>query len=127
MTGQDNGVPGLGTLTSRMAKTACGLLENRGELLLLELQEERARLIEVLVWGLGLLFLAVMTIGALTATVILIFPPEYRIYAAGGFTLLYLAGCVLAIITLKKLLKQAVLPSTMSEFRKDKVLMETFE
>src|SRR3954468_9029697 len=111
MTDHDNGTPGLSKLSSRIAKTACGLLENRGELLLLELQEERVRLIEVLIWALALLFLAVMTIGVLTATIIFLFPSDYRVYAAGGFTLLYLVGCVVAMISLKKLLKRALFPS----------------
>jgi uncharacterized membrane protein YqjE len=127
MTDTDNGAPGLGTLSSRIAKTACGLFENRSELLLLELQEERARLIETLIWGIGLLFMAMMALVVLTGAVILLFPQEYRIYAAGAFALLYLIGAVVALMTLKRLLSRAFFPSTMSEIRKDKELMDTLE
>jgi len=69
----------------------------------------------------------VMTAGVFTATIIFLFPPDYRVYAAAGFTLLYLAGCVVAAMNLKKLLNRALFPSTLSEFRKDKILLETLE
>src|SRR5437588_6298050 len=98
--------PGIPGLLRKVGLTALGALENRGELLALELQEEKARLLELLVWALGLLFLAIMATLALTATIIFLFPLEAWRYVAAGFTVLYLAAAGFAFFTVRKLLKR---------------------
>jgi len=92
MSDNNNETTGLGTLINRLGRTAMGALENRGELLAIEWQEEKAHLIQLVVLAVSLLFLGMLGMLALSATIIFLFPPEYRIYAAAGFTVLYLAG-----------------------------------
>src|SRR5262245_9611386 len=92
---------GLGTLLNRLGRTTIGALENRAELLAIEWQEEKAHLIRLVVLAVGLLFLGMLAMLALSATVIFLFPPEYRIYAAAGFTVLYLAGAVAVFLNMK--------------------------
>ena len=51
MTETGNHSPGIASLAGRFTRTALGLLRNRSELLVLEWQEEKARVLEVLVLG----------------------------------------------------------------------------
>src|SRR5258707_1090535 len=96
MDGNNHEAPGLAALAKKAARTALGALGNRGELLAVELQEEKARLLELMIWGVAILFFGMMTAIFLTAVIILLFAPENRVYVAGAFTLLYLIGTILA-------------------------------
>src|SRR5204862_889191 len=84
--------PGVVPLLRKIARTGLGALQNRGELLLLELEEEKQRLIATAVWTGALLFLVFMGVMLLTATVIFLFPENLRLWAAAGFAVLYLGG-----------------------------------
>lgn len=116
----------LGTLVRRTLATGIGALQNRGELFMLELQEEKSRLINLVVLGIGALFLAMMTLLLITGTVIMLVPEEYRIYAVGGFAALYLAGTLVAVFSIKAMLKKIPFGDTLAEFKKDSELMEAF-
>ncbi len=115
----NNKPPGIRTLTGRLLRTGLGALRNRGELLAVEWQEEKARMTELLVWTVGLVFLGVMTVGLLTLTIILLFPAPFRIYAAAGFTLLYLGACVGVWFNVKSLLKREPFADSLEQARKD--------
>src|SRR5262245_6948436 len=101
-----NQAPGLVTLVSRLARTSIGAIQNRFELITVEWQEERARLADLLIWIVALLFFGVMTAVLITGTIILVCPEESRIYVAGGFCLLYLIGTIVAWVLLRGLLKR---------------------
>jgi len=118
---------GLGTLINRLGRTAIGALENRAELLTIEWQEEKAHLIRLVVLAVSLLFLGMLAMLALSATVIFLFPPEYRIYAAAGFTVLYLAGAVAVFFNMKSLLKHEPFAESLKQVRKDRTLLDVFE
>ena len=49
--------PGLGRLVQRLTTTTVGALHNRFELLIVELEEEKGRLLKAVLIGVGLLFL----------------------------------------------------------------------
>src|SRR5437660_10957375 len=116
--------PGFSGLLNKVGRTVLGALQNRGELLALELQEEKARLLELFVWALGLLFLAIMATLALTATIIFLFPMEYWRYVAAGFTVLYLVAAGFAFFTIRNLLKRPPLPETLAQVSKDRIWLE---
>ena len=118
---------GFGTLASRLGRTALGALENRGELLAIELQEEKERLIQTIIMAMGLLFLGLLGMLLLSATIIFIFPPEQRVYAAAGFTVLYLAGAVFTFFKLKSLMKHQPFAESLKQIRKDRTLFDVFE
>lgn len=111
--------PGWGDLANKFLETGVGALRNRGELLLVEWQQEKARLIELLVLAIGLLFLGLMALLLLTATIIFLFPEEYRRHAAGGFTLLYLAGAVWAFFAIRSSIRQQPFAETLNQVKKD--------
>src|SRR5438874_8079524 len=111
--------PGLGRLVQRLTTTTVGALHNRFELLIVELEEEKGRLLKAVLIGVGLLFLVLMFLVTFTATIVFLFPDEYRIYALGGFTFLYLVGLVVAGLTLKGLLKHKPFAETIRQVKKD--------
>src|SRR5437667_3394319 len=113
--------PGFAGLLRKAGATVLGALQNRGELLALELQEEKGSLLELLVWTAGLLFLGITGLLLLTATIIFLFPQEYWLYVAAGFTVLYLAAAGFAFFTIRKLLKRPPLPETLAQVRKDRI------
>ncbi len=111
--------PGITTLTGRLLRTGLGALRNRGELLAVEWQQEKARLTEVLFWTVVLVFLGLMAMVLLTATIIMLFPPDLRLYAAAGFTVLYLAGTIAVWLSLRSLLKREPFSETIAQAKKD--------
>ena len=117
--------PGLLSLVQRLAVTASGSLRNRGELLAVEWQEERARLTRVLLVTAGLGFLAMMGLLLLTATVIFLFPEERRVYVTAGFTVLYFLGALAAWFGLRGLLQRQPFAESLDQIHKDRVWLET--
>src|SRR5436190_17148616 len=101
---QESG-PSLASLLGKTARTGLGLLHNRGELFLVEMQEEKSRAINLIVWGLGALILANLTLLLLSGLIIFLVGEPYRVYAAAGLTVLYLAGTIIALLRIKGLLK----------------------
>ena len=106
----------------RMLDHALGAFQNRVELLAVEFKEERTNVVELFIYVAAALFFAMMTVIVLTATVILLFPSEYRVYAAGGFCLIYVIGAIWSFVTLKSRLKQSGLPfsESLNELKKDR-------
>ncbi len=119
--------PDLTSLASRLASTAAGVLRNRAELLALEWEDEKARLVEMLVWGAGLVLLAIMALGLITATIILLCRPEARLFVTAGFALVYLIGAVVALFGLKSLLRNEPFPETMQQVKLDRTWLESLK
>jgi uncharacterized membrane protein YqjE len=128
-TDADSTAPGLPGLLRRLVLTGVAALQNRGQLLQVELQEEKNRVIELFIWAAVACFLAFFFVVVFTGTIILLFPEDLRIYAAGGFSLLYLVGAVLALLNLKALVKSAAAPfaDTMAEVKKDREWLESLK
>lgn len=125
----DTNPPNLISLIRKAALTGLAALQNRGELFFAELQEEKNRAIESLIWAVAACFLGMMFILVLTATIIWLFPEDLRIYAAGGFCLIYLAGTVLTLLNLKALIKNSLPPfsDSIAEARKDREWLESLK
>jgi len=119
--------PGVGRLVQRLTSSTVGALHNRLELLLVELQEEKGRLIEAVLVGVGLLFAVLLFLVTLTATVIFLFPEEYRIYALGGFTVLYLAGLIAGALVLKGLFKHKPFAESIRQVKQDAEWIESLK
>ena len=73
------------------------------------------------------MFLGMMGALLLTATIIFLFPEEYRIYVAAGFTILYLGGAGFALYKVLALVKLEPFAETLKQFRKDRSLLDVFE
>lgn len=121
--------PGLFSLFRKIGITAFSSLQNRAELLAVELREENLRVVELFIWGLATCFLSMMFLVVATGTVIFLFPAGSRIYAALGFCLVYLVGAVLALLNLKALAKGAATPfsDSIEEIKKDAEWLESLK
>ncbi len=117
--------PGLLTLGRRFGATLLGTLHNRGELLVVEWQLEKSRLAELLISTLGVLFLGIMGMVMLTATIVLLVPEEFRPLAAGGFALLYLLSAFGAWRWVKSLLKQQPFAESVRQAQQDRVWLDS--
>ena len=120
MTNNDH-PPGFGT-ARRLADSALAAVQTRVELFALELREEKTSALELLIWVCTALFLGMMAVIALLATLIMIFPAEARVYASGGFAILFTVGAIWAYSRLRARLKNQPAPfnDTINEFRKDR-------
>ncbi|PWU11795.1 MAG: hypothetical protein C5B50_22750 [Verrucomicrobia bacterium] len=119
--------PGLFRLVRQLASTSLGILQNRGELLAVEWQEERARLAELMWRALGFICLAMLTAVMVTATVILIFPEEKRVYVAAAFAVLYLAGAIVAWFGIRAQLKHESFSESIKQVKKDREWIESIK
>jgi uncharacterized membrane protein YqjE len=118
---------GITALGRRMLGTLLTALHTRGELFLTELEEEKTRVVELLIWAMAAGFLGMMFLGLFTVVVILLFPPGARIFAVAGFCVLYLAGAIFAFMNLRSLLKNGPAPfnETLNEIKKDRACLES--
>lgn len=107
--------------------TALAALQNRGELFLLELEEEKTHLVELLIWAMAVGLLGTMFLALLTVLIILLFPPGLRVYATGGLCLIYLGGAILALLNLRSLIKSSPPPfsGTINEIKKDSACLDS--
>lgn len=78
------------------------LLHERIELISLELQEEKYRLIRLIIWISAAVFAGVMTMLGATFTIVYLFWEEARIAVLAGFTAFYGAGLVWVIVMLRR-------------------------
>ena len=98
------------------------LLQVRLELISTELEEELQRLKETSLLAIITLFFASLGIIFLTLFVVAVFWESHRLYALGGFALLYLVlGLISGLIMRKKgRSKSRLLAATLSELAKDR-------
>ena len=129
MTSTDNDyqLPTLGRLARRTAATVIGALQNRAELFVVEFEEENDRVLKMVLFGVGALFLLGMAILLLTGTIIFLVPEQYRVYAAGGFSALYLIGGIAAALTVKSLVKKAPFAESLKQLKKDSEILDAFK
>jgi uncharacterized membrane protein YqjE len=127
MISTDQQTPTFGSLTQRLINTCIGAVGNRAELFAIEFEEENHRLLGLLLFGAGGLFLAMMTVLLLTGTIIFLVPPEHRVYAALGFAVLYLAGTVVAGMMIRHMLKRKPFAESLKQFKKDAELLDAFK
>jgi uncharacterized membrane protein YqjE len=95
------------------------VLQNRADLLAVELQEEKYRLVEVLVLVGIALALGMMSLFVFTGVIIFAVPEAYRLWVACGLGVVYLLGIVVLWSRVKKLLQNQPFPETITQIKKD--------
>ena len=105
----------LRTILGRLVAT----LHTRAELLAVELQEERNRLIELLLLTGAALLLGGLALLLLSITLILVFPPAARVYVAVVLVLLYAFGAGFLLWRIKRKLRDEPFCETVSQLKKD--------
>ncbi|HEU5068846.1 MAG TPA: phage holin family protein [Verrucomicrobiae bacterium] len=121
----DDSPPGVIASAAKLLRTVAAIVQNRAELLALELQEEGMKLAGLLllvglVIGFGLLSLIMLTF-----TILFAVGEEHRLAAAIIMTLLYLGVTGAAVWYLQARLKNwTAFPATRAELRKDREWLE---
>lgn len=106
----------------RLGAAFLGLLHGHVELLGIELQEQKARTVQLLLLaGLALVFALLLLIG-LSTLILLLFWDSYRLQAATGLCLFYIAGGALCAWRLYQLLSDESSPfsATLDELARDR-------
>jgi uncharacterized membrane protein YqjE len=87
---------------------------------MVELQEEKSRALSLLVRAGAIVFLGMMALMLLTATVIFLLAEEHRVYGAAGFGVLYLLGAGWAAMSIRSSLKHPAFSETLGQLKKDR-------
>jgi uncharacterized membrane protein YqjE len=109
----------------RLLRTLLSIAQNRLELLLVEVQEERTRLIEAFLLAISIVALGAMTLVMVTFTVVAIFWENHRMAVLVGLSLFYLVVTLVAYWRLRHRLKNwPAFPATLAELKKDKAWLD---
>jgi len=111
----------------RLVSTLASIVSTRLELLANELQEERLRLTQMLVFALIALFCFGMSILLLTGFIVVLFWDDHRVAALGGLGALFLAlGMLMAILLRNKVhARPKLFSASMAELAKDREHLDT--
>ena len=106
----------------RLAATAVALLQTRLELIAAELDEERNRLIRLLLLSVVAGFFLAIGVVTLTIFVILLAWDKHGLLAAGLLTAIYLGIGIAVALSVRKLAsaRSKLLSATLGELRKDR-------
>lgn len=121
--------PSAGILHSvrQLADNLLATVEDRIELISVELQEEKHRLIQVFIWISAAIFAGVMAITFASITLVYLLWDSARIAALGGLTLLYTGAMVIIIVAFRRHLARQPKPfaATLSEIKVDRACIRT--
>jgi len=98
------------------------MLQNRVELFAVEIQEEKARLVRVLVLAAAMVLLGNMAVILGTATIVVLVDRSAQVPVLIAFSLVYAVAALAAFLALRKQLNSAPTPlkDTVSELKKDR-------
>lgn len=111
---------GLLSSITRVFQTLRETAENRLELFIVELKEERIRLFDAWLLLAVAVVCALMALVTLTVTVVVIFWDTHRLLALVLVTLAYVVGATVALFRLRaRLQRWKAFPATLDEIKKD--------
>ncbi len=122
--GASDGV--LGSLR-RLLDSGLSIGQNRLELLAVELQEEKLRLVQIFILVSAVVAFALMSLTMLSLTLVVIFWESSRLAVLGGLSLLYLLATAAAWRVLSKRLGRQSAPfsGSIAEMKKDKEWLDS--
>lgn len=111
---------GVLSAAARLLKTLHDVAENRIELFLVELKEERLRLFDALLLAAVGIVCALMTLAMITLTVLVIFWDTHRLLALTLVTVAYAVTATVAFVKLRSRWQHwQAYSATLEEFKKD--------
>lgn len=115
----------LATTSKQFARRLLTIGENRLELLTVEVQEERERLLHALLLALGVAAFGLLASLTLTATIVVLLWAYSPVAVLIVLTTLYAAACIWLCRQLTGLLRdRQTLSSTLDQLRKDRACLE---
>lgn len=97
---------GLMESLQRMAETLLAILQTRLELLSSEIEEERLRIGQILLYGSIALFFSGLAIVLLMAFILALFWDDHRLLVLGGFAALFFVAGLLAWDTVRRVARE---------------------
>lgn len=125
MEGPEEKKRGIFASLRRLFKVIAAIASNRVELLLVEWQEERLRLVEALLLAGVVLILALMTLMLATLTIVVVCLVNHHPGAVVALGIVYLLATLGCYLLLRKRLKSwAPFAATLAELKKDKACLD---
>jgi uncharacterized membrane protein YqjE len=126
----DRAPPASGSIVGSLRSLGDGLLaslEDRLELFATELQEEKFKLIQTVIWICAAAFTGMMAVIFLSLTLVYLFWDSARIAVLGGFAAIYTVALVAVIIAFRRFLARQTLPfeGTLREIREDRACIRS--
>lgn len=102
-----------------------GAVEERLQLISIELQEEKFRLIRIFFWISAAVFSGMMAITFASLTLVYLFWESARLMVLGGLTVFYATGLAIIILAFRRFLARQPSPfaDTLHEIREDRACM----
>ena len=97
---------GLMVSLKRLANTLLAILQTRLELLSSEMEEERVRIEQILLYGSIVLFFTGLAIMLLTAFFVVLLWDEHRLLVLGGFSASFFLVALLALAGLRRVARE---------------------
>ena len=117
--------PGLFSAVRRLLNTALAGIENRIELFLVELREERFRIFEVLLLGCAAALLGFMALLTVTVTLVVLFWDSARVQVLVVLSACYSLAAIGVVWRLKLRLRSwSSFSATLDELKKDRACFE---
>ena len=106
--------------------TTLGLLQTRAALLVVELEEERERLLSLLLYGAAAFFFLSFGLVMLAVFLTALFWETHRLLVIGSFTTLFLASGIVALVLARRLLKRdaPLFSSSLGELALDRAALQ---
>ena len=104
-----------------------GSVHDRIELISVELQEEKQRLIQLFIWISVAIFTGMMALAFASITLVFLFWDTARIAALGAITILYAGAAIAAVVALRRQIARQSKPfaATLQELRNDRACIPT--
>jgi len=119
-----SGQAGIFTSLKRLATNFIGILETRGDLFITELQEEKLRIMQLLIWTVVAAVLGAIALILITFLLVMLFwnNPDNRIMILAILSAVYLIGTAVAACFLRKTLNGKAKPfeETINQLKKDR-------
>lgn len=113
---------GLMASVKRLLSTLVSIVSTRLELLANELQEERLRLTQMLIFALFALFFFGVGILLLTVFIVALFWDDHRLAVTGGLTVVFFASGLLMVLLLRNKVKKKsrLFSASLAELARDR-------
>ena len=119
--------PGILDSVRALADGLLATVQDRIELISVELQEEKYRLIQVFIWISAAVFAGMMAITFASITLVYLLWDSARLAALGGLTLLYTGAAVAIVVAFRRHLARQPRPfaATLDEIKVDRSCIRT--
>lgn len=113
---------GVFSAASKLIEGLLSSAQNRVQLLSIEFQEEKLRLVQLFIWVAATVFAGMMTIGFASITVVFLFWENARLLALAGATVFYAAGFGVLCWQFKRYISRQPKPfeATLGELTRDR-------